>query len=67
MIAPVALASIAAGADGLIVETHPNPAEALSDGPQSLPPEQFTAMVRAASAIAAVLDRPLVEVGKPDG
>jgi 3-deoxy-7-phosphoheptulonate synthase len=67
LIAPVALASIAAGADGLIVETHPNPAEALSDGPQSLPPEQFTAMVRAASAIAAVLDRPLVEVGKPDG
>ncbi len=59
LIVPVALASIAAGADGLIVETHPNPAEALSDGPQSLPPDQFTAMVRSASAVAATLNRPL--------
>lgn len=35
-VAPLAKAGIAAGADGLIIETHPNPAEALSDGPQSL-------------------------------
>lgn len=35
-VAPLARAGIAAGADGLIIETHPNPAEALSDGPQSL-------------------------------
>ena len=41
MIKPVSLASIAAGADGLIVEVHPNPARALSDGPQSLTPENY--------------------------
>ena len=41
MIKPVALASIAAGADGLIIEVHPNPARALSDGPQSLTPENY--------------------------
>ena len=35
------LASIAAGADGLIIEVHPNPARALSDGPQSLTPENY--------------------------
>ena len=41
MIKPMALASIAAGADGLIIEVHPNPARALSDGPQSLTPENY--------------------------
>ncbi len=42
---PMARAAIAAGADGLIVEMHPNPAEALCDGPQSLTPENFKAMM----------------------
>src|SRR5918995_7214957 len=37
----VARAGVAAGADGLIVEVHPRPAEALSDGAQSLPPDRF--------------------------
>ena len=41
MIKPVSFASIAAGADGLIIEVHPNPARALSDGPQSLTPENY--------------------------
>lgn len=41
MIKPVSLASIAAGADGLIIEVHPNPARALSDGPQSLTPQNY--------------------------
>ena len=41
MIKPVSLASIAAGADGLIIEVHPNPARALSDGPPSLTPENY--------------------------
>ena len=41
MIKPMSLASIAAGADGLIIEVHPNPARALSDGPQSLTPENY--------------------------
>lgn len=41
LVAPMAKAAIAAGADGLIVEVHINPAEALSDGPQSLEPSEF--------------------------
>ena len=41
MVKPMALAAIAAGADGLIMEVHPNPAKALSDGPQSLTPENY--------------------------
>ena len=41
MVQPMAFAAIAAGADGLMIEMHPNPAKALSDGPQSLTPEHF--------------------------
>ena len=41
LVAPIALAAVAAGADGLIVEVHPSPDHALSDGAQSLYPEQF--------------------------
>jgi 3-deoxy-7-phosphoheptulonate synthase len=52
----IARAAIAAGADGLIVEVHPNPKEALSDGAQSLRPEQFAALVRQVRAIAAALN-----------
>ena len=40
-VAPLAKAAVAAGADGLMIEVHPNPAIALSDGPQSLNPEDF--------------------------
>ena len=39
-------AAIAAGADGIIIEMHPNPAEAFSDGPQSLNPEQFATLMK---------------------
>lgn len=46
MVAPMARAAIAAGADGLMIEVHPNPQEALSDGPQSLTPEQFAVLVK---------------------
>ncbi|MCB9672150.1 MAG: 3-deoxy-7-phosphoheptulonate synthase [Alphaproteobacteria bacterium] len=60
LVVPAARASIAAGADGVIVETHPNPAEALSDGQQALPPERFTSMVGELRAIAEVLGRGLV-------
>jgi 3-deoxy-7-phosphoheptulonate synthase len=56
-VAPVALAGIAAGADGLIVEVHPNPAEALSDGGQSLKPERFAELVRQVRAIAEAVGR----------
>jgi len=41
LVLPLALAGVAAGADGVLVETHPNPEQALSDGPQSLPPDLF--------------------------
>lgn len=54
---PMAKAAIAAGADGLIVEVHPNPAEALCDGPQSLTPANFAAMMAELKQIAAVMGR----------
>jgi len=57
LVAPVALAAIAAGADGLEVEVHPRPEEALSDGKQSLTPQQFSEMMGRASLIAAAVGR----------
>ncbi len=59
LVAPVARASVAVGADGVIVETHPMPHEALSDGPQALFPNQFKDMVASLEAIAATMKRPL--------
>lgn len=53
----VARAGIAAGADGLIVEVHPNPGEALSDGGQSLKPERFVQMMKEVNAIAEAVGR----------
>jgi len=46
LIAPVSRAAVAVGADGLIVEVHPNPEEAFSDGQQSLLPEEFNALMQ---------------------
>jgi 3-deoxy-7-phosphoheptulonate synthase len=54
---PMGRAAIAAGADGLIVEVHPNPDRALSDGGQSLFPDQFERLVTAARTIAAAIER----------
>lgn len=54
---PLARAAVAVGADGLIVEVHQNPAEAFSDGPQSLKPEKFAGLVRDIRAIAASVGR----------
>ncbi|MBH28145.1 MAG: 3-deoxy-7-phosphoheptulonate synthase [Chloroflexi bacterium] len=56
-VTPVALAGIAAGADGLIIEVHPNPEEALSDGGQSLLPERFANLVQKTRAIATTIGR----------
>ncbi len=53
-------AAIAAGADGLLVEVHPNPKEALSDGAQSLPLESFPAFVDDMRRIAAAMGRGLI-------
>jgi 3-deoxy-7-phosphoheptulonate synthase len=54
---PMALASVAAGADGVIVEVHPDPDRALSDGAQSLRPEQFDQMMEQLRKIAAAVGR----------
>lgn len=54
---PMARAAIAAGADGLIVEMHPNPSEALCDGPQSLTPENFKMMMDDLKKIAGLMGR----------
>ncbi len=58
-VSPVALASVAAGADGLIVEVHPRPEEALSDGPQTLFPEQFERLMRDIEALCPVVEKQL--------
>lgn len=65
LVKPVAMAAIAAGADGLMVEVHPNPAQALSDGAQSLTFERFAEMIRAVAPIAAAVERQLPLVGAP--
>ena len=56
-VTPVALAGIAAGADGIIVEVHPKPEDALSDGGQSLLPKRFADLVQKARAIATTIGR----------
>ena len=61
LVAPLAFAAIAAGADGLIVEVHPDPECALSDGDQSLAPPAFEAMMQRLAAFAAAAGRPLSE------
>jgi 3-deoxy-7-phosphoheptulonate synthase len=53
----MAMAGVAAGADGLIIEVHPKPEEALSDGPQSLKPERFAALMGRVRRVAQALDR----------
>lgn len=58
-VAAIARAGIAAGADGLIVEVHPDPAKAVSDGRQSLKPEKFAAMVKQVGQIAQIMGRRL--------
>lgn len=52
LIKPMSLAAVAAGADGLILEMHPNPAKALSDGPQSLTPENYKDLMRDVKKLA---------------
>lgn len=56
-ITPMALAAVAAGADGLVIEMHPNPSEALSDGPQSLTFDMFEELMIQARKVAEVVGR----------
>jgi len=63
---PLGRAAIAVGADGLIVEVHHDPDHALSDGQQSILPEQFATLMAEVRQIAAVVHRGVVEpVSKP--
>ena len=55
MVLPMARAAVAAGADGLIVEVHPDPDHAFSDGAQTLTPQQFLDMMRQVRAVAAAI------------
>ncbi|MBA7639575.1 2-dehydro-3-deoxyphosphooctonate aldolase [subsurface metagenome] len=59
---PMSLAAVAAGADGLIVEVHNDPDSALSDGPQSLYPEQFEKLMRDIEALAPVLGKEIAKI-----
>ena len=61
-VAAIARAAIAAGADGLIVEVHPDPSHAVSDGKQSLRPEKFAEMVKQVGQIAQIMGRRLATV-----
>lgn len=54
---PMALAAVAAGANGLMIEVHPRPEEALSDGPQSLRPAEFSRLMDAVRGIAHAVGR----------
>ncbi|MEX0909657.1 MAG: 3-deoxy-7-phosphoheptulonate synthase, partial [Gemmatimonadaceae bacterium] len=56
-VGPMARAALAAGADGLLLEVHPEPDRALSDGAQSLYPEQFAALMDELRAVAAAIGR----------
>ncbi|MCK5286498.1 MAG: 3-deoxy-7-phosphoheptulonate synthase [Thermodesulfovibrionia bacterium] len=57
LVAPMAKAAIAAGADGLMIEVHTNPQEALSDGEQSLKPKKFKILMRELKAVAKAVGR----------
>jgi len=61
----IARAAVAAGADGLIVEVHPRPEEALSDGRQSLRPERFVELVHQVKVIAEAIGRNLAPMASP--
>ncbi|MFC1574590.1 3-deoxy-7-phosphoheptulonate synthase [Gemmatimonadota bacterium] len=66
-VTPMARAAVAAGADGLMVEVHPDPNHALSDGAQSLYPDQFRELVDQIRVIAQAIDRELAPTLTPRG
>jgi 3-deoxy-7-phosphoheptulonate synthase len=57
LVTPMAMAAIAAGADGLLIEVHPQPEVALSDGPQSLKPLKFSALMKDLRKVAQAVGR----------
>lgn len=66
LVAPLALAAVAAGADGLLIEVHPCPERALSDGAQSLTPAAFAELMRRLVPLAAAVGRTLLPDGRPE-
>ena len=67
LVGAIALAAAAAGADGMIVEVHPDPSQAKSDGPQSLNFEQFENLMQRLPRVLAALDRKLATRGDDSG
>jgi 3-deoxy-7-phosphoheptulonate synthase len=61
----MALAAAAAGADGLIVEVHPEPDSALSDGPQSLTLDGFAELMQSLERVLAAIGRPMAVSPRP--
>ncbi|MCZ6563592.1 MAG: 3-deoxy-7-phosphoheptulonate synthase [Deltaproteobacteria bacterium] len=57
LVAPMALAGVAAGADGLLIEVHPHPEVAMCDGPQSLKPKKFSALMENLRKVAEAVGR----------
>lgn len=64
-VAPMAMAAVAAGADGIMIEVHPNPEVALSDGPQSLYPHMLERLLRDVEVVAPVVGRHLPRPTRP--
>jgi 3-deoxy-7-phosphoheptulonate synthase len=62
LVPSLSAAGVAAGADGLLIEVHDRPDEALSDGPQSLTLEGFAETMESVGRIANALDRPLLHL-----
>lgn len=68
LVAPLALAAVAAGADGLMIEVHPNPDQALKDGAQSLTFENFEQLMQQVAPVAAAVGRRMpIESEEADG
>jgi len=62
LVMATARAAVAAGADGIMVEVHPRPDEALSDGPQSLTPQNFAALMPELRRVAEAIGRSVAQV-----
>ena len=65
LVRPMSLASIAVGADGLMIEVHPNPDHALSDGAQSLTPENFGQLMKEVGSLGTAMGRPFADAPAP--
>jgi len=66
-VGPMARAALAAGADGILVEMHPHPDNALSDGAQSLYPDQLRSLIEELQAVAGAIGRRVTSRAAPDG